>query len=72
MVTGAACLYGERGGRGEEACERRSVGRGDDERVEGEREERQLAHSRAGVVLGPVPEEVHQGGEGALQEPVET
>ena len=36
-------LDGHRGGRGEEAGERRGVGRGDDEGVYGERAERQLA-----------------------------
>ncbi len=40
--------------------------------MEGEREERQLAHGRAGIVLGPIPQEVHEGRPHALDEPVET
>jgi hypothetical protein len=63
-------LYRQRRGRGEEAGERRRVGCGDDKRMEGEREERQLAHGRAGIVLGPVPQEVREGRPHALDEPV--
>jgi hypothetical protein len=61
---------GDGGGGGEEPREGRGVGGGDDERVEGEGEERHLARHRLGVVLGPVPQEVGERGEDALDQPV--
>ena len=63
---------GHRNRRGEEACERRRVGRGNDERMEGQREERNPSQVGPGLVFRPVPEEMDQGGVDALEQPVET